>query len=269
LRIKTKVKSLASAIVAALLLAGVAQAGGPNLIADPTFSVYGTQALSDPGVGSYFQPNILADWTTPDTTTTFLYLSGQGNSNISQSGGSCATPGTGNSCFALWNSSNNASPSASIVNPPGGGNFIVADDSTTYHESFSTTVTNLVVGGTYKLTFYQAGGQQYGFGSSGNSITAYWQVTLGSSPSQNSATLTVPYQTFSGWSQVTMTFTATATSETLSFLAEGTPAGVPPFALLGDVSLLSTSAEPVSLGIMSLGLLGLGVAARKRTKKRA
>ena len=43
---------------------------------------------------------------------------------------------------------------------------------------------------------------------------------------------------FSGWTLANFTFTANASSELLSFLAVGTPAGnLPPFALLDGVSL--------------------------------
>jgi len=259
------VKPLASAIAATLLLVGAAEAS--NLISDPTFSVYGTTALSDSGVGSYFQSNILSDWTTPDSTTSFLYLNGQGNGNINQNGGSCSTPGSTNNCFALWNSTNGGHGSVLTGAPT--GNIIVADADSTYHQSFSTTVSGLTVGQTYHLTFYQNAGQQNGYGSLGNSINAYWQVTFGSS-TEDAASMTAAYQRLAGWEEETLTFTATAVSETLTFLAESTSTGsVPPFALLGDVSLVSTAPEPVSFGIMGLGFLVLGLAARKRIKNRA
>jgi hypothetical protein len=58
---------------------------------------------------------------------------------------------------------------------------------------------------------------------------------------------------FSGWTQLTMTFTPTSTSETLSFLAIGTPGGVPPLALLDGVSL-SDIPEPASWALLVSGL---------------
>jgi hypothetical protein len=50
-----------------------------------------------------------------------------------------------------------------------------------------------------------------------------------------------------------MTFTPTSTSETLSFLAIGTPGGVPPLALLDGVSL-SDIPEPASWALLVSGL---------------
>lgn len=292
------VKSLGLAIAATLLLVGAAQAA--NLVSDPTFTDYGTQALSYPGVGSYFQTNILADWTTPASTLDFLYLSGHGNASINQNTTGTCTPvnGGGSGCFALWNSTQTggSSPSTttgaqawcntanctSIVNPPHGGNFIVADGGSGDTQSFSTNV-SVVSGKTYQLTFYQAAGQQagYGIGPPQTGINDRWMVTLNGSASQLSTEMIVPFQGFGSmnnggsfqsgvWEEITMTFVATLTgSETLTFLSDSSTNGsLPPFALLADVSLVQVP-EPVSLGIMGLGLLGLGVVARKRMKKRA
>jgi hypothetical protein len=264
-----KPRSLASGAVAAVLLAGAAKAA--NLVADPTFKDYGTQALSDSGVGSYFQSNILADWTTPSTTgnTSFLFVGGQENGNIDQSGGSCSTPSKTSGCWALWNSTNGGSTSITSGAPT--GNIIVADADSTYSTSFYTAITGLVKGDRYTVTFYQAAGQQYGYGSNGNSINANWQVTLGSAASQTSTSMTANYKGFSGWEEVTMSFIASASGTLdLTFLAESTLTGVPPYALLGDVTMNEAAApEPTTVGIISLGFLGLGFAARKRMKRRA
>jgi PEP-CTERM motif len=73
---------------------------------------------------------------------------------------------------------------------------------------------------------------------------------------------------FSGWSQVSDVFTATSTSEVLSFLAAGNRP-VPPFAMISDVSLLSGVPEPATWGLMLLGFGGLGGAAYVRRRRAA
>lgn len=64
------------------------------------------------------------------------------------------------------------------------------------------------------------------------------------------------------------TFTAQATSSVLSFLAVGTPSGVPPFALLDGVTLNAATAvpEPATWTMMMVGIAALGGIARSRRK---
>ena len=90
-----------------------------------------------------------------------------------------------------------------------------------------------------------------------------WQVSLGAE------TFTTPVANyaahgFTGWMTQTFSFTATSTSETLSFLAQGAPDGLPPTALLTGVSL--SVPEPASWSLVMLGVAGLGVFARKRRR---
>lgn len=149
------------------------------------------------------------------------------------------------------NSFNNASPT--------GGNFI-AEDSAFGTSPITQTVNGLVSGKAYTLGFFWAGAQQSGFSGT---TTDQWQVTLGGS-TQSTAVVTDASNGFTGWMYQTFNFVATSTSEQLSFLAIGTPAGVPPFALLTGVSLVATP-EPASAALMFVGIAGLiGLSWRRR-----
>ena len=74
-----------------------------------------------------------------------------------------------------------------------------------------------------------------------------------------------------GWMQQTLRFTASAGSEVLTFLAIGTPNGLPPFVLLDGVSIADvpvSTPEPGTNIMIALGLLGVPVA-RRLMKKRS
>ena len=136
----------------------------------------------------------------------------------------------------------------SVTRPTGGGNFMALDGDPGYHSTFSQSISGLTIGDTYTLTFEFAGAQQTGFSGSGN-LTNYLDVTFGST-SQNTETLTRKNSSngsngvFTGWNSVSMDFVATQTVETLSFLSNGTPNGLPPIALLGNISLTDTTPAP-------------------------
>ena len=159
---------------------------------------------------------------------------------------------------------------------PNGGNFLGSDpdfspngpDSTTGGAGGAVfqTVGGLTAGKTYAVTFYQAGAQQHGFSGA---TTEYWQVSLGAQ-TKDSPVLSNVSEGFTGWSSDTLDFTATGTSEVLSFLAEGTGgSGEPPFALLDGVSLTQVTAipEPATWAMMLVGFGVLGTAIRSRRKQ--
>ena len=97
--------------------------------------------------------------------------------------------------------------------------------------------------------------------------TEAWSVTLGN---QTLTTDVLPNQNhgFTGWKQATLSFVVTNTTEVLSFLALGTPAGVPPFSLLDGVSI-SQVPEPTSLALLGLFVGGTGLMARRRQRRLA
>ncbi len=147
---------------------------------------------------------------------------------------------------------------------PQGGNFILADGDPNYSGVFSQTISGLTIGQQYLLTFWQAAGQQYGFTGP---TTEQWSVTFGAD-TQLSSLFTLPEAGVGPWQQQSMLFTATGTSQTLSFLAVGTPGGAPPISFLDGVELNAVP-EPSTLSMMAVGALGLGFVRLRRRAQAA
>lgn len=192
-------------------------------------------------------------WTTSGYN--FLFLPGDGTVGGAKTGynnqlifwGSAAQNG-GSSLFDL--------PASS----PAGGNFIALDAAfAPYTLPIYQTVGGLVIGRQYELSFYWAAAQQKGYDGA---TTDRLQVTFGGE-TRTTSTYNLPSHDFSGWMSQTFTFTATAASQSLSFLAQGSPQGVPPFALLDGVSM--TAVPETSSTIMILfGVSGLCFTRRRR-----
>lgn len=151
---------------------------------------------------------------------------------------------------------------------PDGGNFIgidadfVGDAPPTfgpYNSPIDQTINGLTVGQTYRVKFYWAATQ---LKSRGGATDNQVFVTFGGT-TQSTAQVFVADQGFSGWFSEAFDFTATSATETLSFLARGGPAGLPPYALLDGVSLTAVP-EPATWGLMIAGFAMVGAAARRR-----
>ena len=177
--------------------------------------------------------------------------------------------------------------------PPTGGNFVEADGNPDYESGFNYSVSGLTVGQTYTLSFYQAGGQQQGF-ASGLTTTEQWIVALGKSGLTVSTTggpvdplygptgiysdadpgadivatqkMSTPSGGVTPWQYVTVSLTADATSELLSFLAwgdNGSTVNLPPMVFLSGVDSPNVLPEPGSVALVGLALLGLVAVSRK------
>ena len=149
---------------------------------------------------------------------------------------------------------------------PNGDNFVAMDGDTTVNSAggggVNQTINGLAPGAHYVVSFAWAGAQMQ---SRTGTTTDSLLVSLGSQSFSTPVVSNVS-QGFTGWMTKTFTFTATATSELLSFLSVGTPTGAPPIALLTDVKLVP---EPATMSVMGVGLMGLMAARRRRRVDRA
>lgn len=168
--------------------------------------------------------------------------------------------------FMIWgpgNGSNNG-----FTASPDGGYFFGAAAGFG-NAPLSQAINGLQVGQQYDLSLYWAGAQATsGFGATQQS----WQISLGSD-TVNTATVVNPSQGFTGWMPFTQTFTATGSSETLSFLANGSPAGLGPFPLLDGVSLTESASPAPEFSTFAMMVSGSGglllQLARQRRKRQA
>jgi hypothetical protein len=194
------------------------------------------------------------DWSVPTPPGSYVFVFGPGTADTTGVPGQYGTLG-------LWGPGNgvaNGLPSTS----PNGGNF-VGMDGDFQQGALSQTINGLTVGQHYTVSFEWAAAQQSAFFGA---TSDQWLVSLGSS-TQSTPVASIPSQGFSGWMPASLTFTATASSEVLSFLASSPSAGQPPFAVLDSVSMnTATVPEPATIFSVLIGIIGFGVFARRRAR---
>jgi hypothetical protein len=254
--------TIASAVVFFASMAAVCPAA--NLVTNGGFANTGTQTSSyaiqssNSNGGTALLPGwTVAPYPNPSNPLDCLMYSGQ---TTGLCGGGNVGPGGPNNPSGQWEFY--TYPGAS----PNGGNFFGADGDSTIHSALSQVINGLNVGDTYTLSFYQAAAQQQGFAGQ---TTEQWQVSLGTQ-TQDSLLMNTPSQGTTAWNAQSLTFTATSTSETLSFLALGTPNSFSPFVLLDGVDLedtTTTTPEPMTAGLLLIGgLIFVPVVNRLRRK---
>jgi hypothetical protein len=149
--------------------------------------------------------------------------------------------------------------------PTGGsGNFVALDGDPTVGGggSISQTISGLTIGASYTVTFDWATGQLQ---SRSGATTDNVNVTLGGQ-SFTTQTVSNASQSSTPWLQQSFVYTATSASETLTFLAQGTPVGLPPMVALDGISVVATP-EPASIALMGSGLALLAFFYRRRQRQ--
>jgi hypothetical protein len=242
----TPARAVAVPLLALTLVAAAAQAS-PNLVTNGGFE---QDSLTPPSAFTSFQ---LGSWSTNTGTVTdwtpSLYQGGPSYTFLFSTGTATATGSGGN--ISLGDGS-------AIGHSPNGGNFI-ASDPVYQSGSLSQTISGLTVNAPTTVSFYWGVAQQTTFVGS---VSGGWDVTLGGA-TQDTISVGIPQQGFSGWLTSTMTFVPTSASELLTFVAVGS--GAPVFLLLDGVSA-SKVPEPASWAITLAGLVGLGVLSRRRRR---
>lgn len=239
------------AVLAAALLGSGAQAA-TNLVVNGGFETWGLGANSDefstqyaPGDGQ------LQGWTT--TGLAFVFVPGDDDA-IGRYGS-----------FSFWgpaNGNNNGLTTSSQ-----GGNYIGSDADRGFGAPVSQTLSGLVIGKTYDVSFEWAAAQQANFFGA---TTEGWEVYLtdsnnGQIVNFQTETVNNPEKGFQPWRGERFSFEATEASHVLSFFAFGGPGGLPPFALLDNVSVVDSAVpEPASWAMLIAGFGLVGAAARRR-----
>ena len=163
---------------------------------------------------------------------------------------------------------------ATLVSPSGGqfyatlGQVPPNSGAFEYHPGTLTqTVSGLVVGSTYTLTFLQAAALEPGNDNNydGGSGTRYsgFNVTFGSDGPHQLDIDATPPQGFTPWHQESMAFTATAETQALSFTGIQFQGA---YSLLDDVSLTGAAVpEPTTAALSLVAGVGLLRRSRRRT----
>ena len=260
-------------LAAAALLAPVAAHAAQNLVLIGGFETASTTLLKPDGVTPYknFELTVgntfgtVTNWATTNSPTSnnpynILFTTGA-SAGASQTSSDPNSPtNSNNAAITQYGGAGSQEYLAGGYNQasPDGGNFMALDGDPSFNGNLSQTVGGLTTGRLYELDFYWAVAN---IASRSGAMNDYLSVSFGSS-TVTTPTMIIPAQPFQ-WVKQTYYFTAQSTSQLLSFLSIGSPAGQPPVALLDGVSL-TAAPEPSALALLATGIGALAFFSRRR-----
>lgn len=238
-----------TALVFTVFAVSLAPGARATLVANGDFEV-------NSGTGQLNFNTSAPGWSTPALDGSYNWVFAPGTADTTGANGQYGNlklwgPGTG-------------SPNGLPATSPSGGYYLAADaDFPGHNGAIWQTINGLTVGQQYTVSFNWAASQQYLFGGD---TRQQWQVSLGGD-TQSTPVYNLANHGFSGWMQQSFTYTATSTSEVLSFFAVGSPA-VPPMTLLDGVQMSAVPEPTTTVAGASALLLLVGGGVRGMLRKK-
>ena len=225
---------------------GASAQAATNLVTDGNFTTL-THGPGELGGGPAVSNTVATGWTSAGYNFVLAVADQAVNSEF------------GANDLALWDQANGGGNGWNGLAAAGGN--IAAIDGAFLQGPLFQSVSGLIIGQSYDLSFYYAFGQEAGFTGA---TTQNLDWTLGSDVNSGSGNISVGSKAFTGWTPVNDSFTATATTETLSFLSAASPQ-TPPFALhVAMLSIPPAIPEPATWAMFLVGFGLLGAVARRR-----
>jgi hypothetical protein len=213
-----------------LSVVAASPAAAQNLITNPDF------VSTDGNTSAQINGGTVTGWSVSGTNAAY---------------GTAYVPGLTGATYTLWDPAQGSANDFTDASPTG-GNFVGIAKSSI----LSQTITGLSPGVGYVLSFSWAVAQLYG---TTGAVSAQLHVTLDGSGTWTNLT-GIGSEGFSGWMNETITFLATASSETLSFYSSGN--ANMPMVLIANPQLVP---EPAPIAVMGCGLIALfGLNRRQR-----